>query len=88
MEKRYVVAICESTWKGENLDIFIKPESELKGFVFNAMDCHCVVGDEEFDNEDDLEKYWNKICDEVIEDKVKKQEVFCEEAIIAIRKID
>ena len=87
MEKRYVVAICESSWKGEGLDIYIKPESELKSFVYNNMSCHCVL-DEEFENDDELEQFWDRVCDDVITDHVKEYEVLCEEAIIAIKKID
>ena len=51
------------------------------------MSCHCVL-DEEFENEDELEQFWDRACDDVITDHVKEYEVLCSEAIIAIKKID
>lgn len=39
MENQYVIAILNYEFDGEDLKVFIKPESKLKAFVWSKMDC-------------------------------------------------
>ena len=91
MENQYVIAILEYNFDGEDLKVFIKPESVLKAFVWSKMDCQSPINfkfdDDVEDEEEVMKQYWNKVCDDVITNKVKEQKINCEEAKIVIKKI-
>ena len=91
MENQYVIAILEYNFDGEDLKVFIKPESVLKAFVWSKMDCQSPINfkfdDDVEDEEEAMKQYWNKVCDDVITNKVKEQKINCEEAKIVIKKI-
>lgn len=38
MENQYVIAILDYNFDGDDLKVFIKPESALKAFVWSKMD--------------------------------------------------
>ena len=94
MENQYVIAILNYEFDGEDLNVFIKPESKLKAFVWNKMDCQSPI-DFKFDDDVDsveeedkmLKQYWDKVCDDIIANKVKEQKIDCDEAKIVIKKI-
>lgn len=86
MEKRYIIAIYNNNGlKGEILNIHIKPESELKSFVYGNM-WHQNIKSKKFNDKDDIKQYWYKICNDIIEGRVEKQEILCENAVITIIK--
>lgn len=94
MENQYVIAILNYEFDGEDLKVFIKPESKLKAFVWSKMDCQSPINlkfDDDIDNADEeeevMKQYWNKVCDDIIINKVKEQKIDCEEAKIVIKKI-
>lgn len=91
MENQYVIAILDYNFDGEDLKVFIKPESVLKAFVWSKMDCQSPINfkfdDDVEDEEEVMKQYWNKVCDDVITNKVKEQKINCEEAKIVIKKI-
>lgn len=91
MENQYVIAILDYNFDGEDLKVFIKPESVLKAFVWSKMDCQSPINfkfdDDVEDEEEVMKQYWDKVCDDVITNKVKEQKIDCEEAKIVIKKI-
>ncbi len=91
MENQYVIAILDYNFDGEDLKVFIKPESILKAFVWSKMDCQSPINfkfdDDVEDEEEVMKQYWDKVCDDVITNKVKEQKIDCEEAKIIIKKI-
>ena len=91
MENQYVIAILDYNFDGEDLKVFIKPESALKAFVWSKMDYQSPINfkfdDDVEDEEEVMKQYWNKVCDDVITNKVKEQKINCEEAKIVIKKI-
>lgn len=91
MENQYVIAILEYNFDGEDLKVFTKPESVLKAFVWSKMDCQSPINfkfdDDVEDEEEVMKQYWDKVCDDVITNKVNEQKIDCEEAKIVIKKI-
>nr|DAQ48433.1 MAG TPA: scarabaecin peptide, antimicrobial peptide, beetle [Caudoviricetes sp.] len=91
MENQYVIAILDYNFDGEDLKVFIKPESVLKAFVWSKMDCQSPINfkfdDDVEDEEEVMKQYWDKVCDDVITNKVKEQKIDCEETKIVIKKI-
>ena len=94
MENQYVIAILNYEFDGEDLNVFIKPESVLKAFVWDKMVCQSPI-DFKFDDDVDsveeedkmLKQYWDKVCDDIIANKVKEQKIDCDEAKIVIKRI-
>lgn len=94
MENQYVIAILNYEFDGEDLKVFIKPESKLKAFVWSKMDCQSPINlkfNDDIDNADEeeevMKQYWDKVCDDVITNRVKEQEIDCDEAKIVIKRI-
>ena len=94
MENQYVIAILNYEFDGEYLNVFIKPESKLKAFVWSKMDCQSPIDlkfDDDIDNADEeeevMKQYWDKVCDDIIINKVKEQKIDCDEAKIVIKRI-
>lgn len=52
------------------------------------MDCQSPIN-LKFDDEEEevMKQYWDKVCDDVITNRVKEQEIDCDEAKIVIKRI-
>ena len=94
MENQYIIAILNYEFDGEDLNVFIKPESVLKAFVWSKMVCQSPIDfkfDDDVDSVDEedeiMKQYWDKVCDDIIANKVKEQKIDCDEAKIVIKKI-